>query len=292
MHFFESYNTFSFHLFNMNFNMIFEENFTKERWMKPFPAMHYHKSWELYFVNSGSIEVDCNDRINVYSESEITFIPPYAEHCIVRTTEDANYASIRFSFTSAVNDPISESLAQMFHNHVCTPIEALPETWEVLSQLKSQYREYVESGQPKIWLYQKITASCLSLMTVILEAVSAKADIHPNNFTVENDFLTLIIEFFMMYDSESNITITQLAENLNYSVSQTNRILRQNFGKSFKDLAKEIRIKRAKYFLEKTDFSLTKIADILGFQEAKAFNRFFKASEGVTPTQYRKEYIE
>lgn len=289
MHYFEHYNTFSFHLFNMNFNMIFNENFMKEQWLKPYPTPHYHKTWEIYFIKSGAIDVDCNNEIRRYSAQEFVFIPPYTEHCIVKATEDVDCSNIRFSYSTVQNDIISESVDQLLHKRAFCAVGTSEEIVDTLKKLKQLCRQYVEMTQPKMWMYQKVTSMCLYLMSSLLEVIFAEENAYQENFTAENDSLAMIIEFFMMYDSESNVTVAHLAEALNYSVSQTNRILRQNFGQSFKQLAQDIRVKKAKYFLRKTDFSIKYIAEILGFHETKTFNRFFKAAEGITPTQYRKE---
>ena len=92
----------------------------------------------------------------------------------------------------------------------------------------------------------------------------------------------------MLYLSDSDITLTRLAESLNYSVAQTNRILQQKFGKSFRQLVNDNQIRKAKYYLLRTDFSIGKISEILVFKKSKYFNSFFKRTEGITPTQYRK----
>lgn len=289
MQYFEHYTTFSFHLFNMSFNMVLNDNFMKERWLKPYPMPHYHKTWEIYYVQNGSIEVDFNNEIRTYCAQEFIFIPPYTEHCIVKASEDVNCSNLRFSYSTVQNDVISESVDQLLQNHAFCAIGVTQEAAETWERLKRLFREYVEMAQPKMWLYQKVTSVCLYLISSLLEAVYAEASVDQESFAAENDSLAMIIEFFMMYDSESDVTIAHLAEALNYSVSQTNRILRQNFGKPFKQLAQEVRIKKAKYYLRKTDFSIKYIAEILGFRETKTFNRFFKASEGITPTQYRRE---
>ena len=61
MDLFERYHHFNFVLFETNFDMILDKNlFTKFK-LKEFPLRHMHRSWELYYVSSGYIEVDVGE---------------------------------------------------------------------------------------------------------------------------------------------------------------------------------------------------------------------------------------
>lgn len=288
MNYFEHYNTISFSLFDINFNTVFNDTFLNERWFKNIPEPHYHTMWEIYFVQKGWIEAEFHGEIKRYAENTITVIPPSTEHCIVRINENAVYSSMRFSYSKINDNSVSSNIDTVLMSNAFCPISASNELMEVLNRLKEQYTAYVSATQKKLWLYQKITASCHHLITEILEAMFDEESISNATFAKSNDTMAMIIEFLMMYNSDRNLTVSELAKNLNYSVSQTGRIIQQSFGKSFKQLNKEIRVKRSKYFLENTDFSIQKISDILGFGEIKSFNRFFKEAEGTTPAQYRK----
>ena len=285
---FDHYDTFTFSMFRMSVNMTFDTFFLEKQENKRHPKPHYHKTWELYFVQKGEIEVDCNGTRKVYGASEFTFIPQYTEHCILYASEDVEYCSIRFSYIVQEKDAVSEAMEKMLRESAFVAIRSNEDIQSTLARLKGLYQSYVDSPQTRGWIYQKITASCLYLMTSLLEVRMPEETLLHYNFNIGNDSLAMIIEFFMMYDFQSQLTLPQLAESLNYSVSQTNRILRQNYGKTFKELAKEVRMNKAKYFLEKTDFPVKKISDILRFHDTRTFDRFFKSVEGITPTEYRR----
>ena len=42
MQFFEQYDFFNFRIFDMNFNMIFDNNFLKDHWLREVPLRHTH----------------------------------------------------------------------------------------------------------------------------------------------------------------------------------------------------------------------------------------------------------
>lgn len=290
MHFFETYDFFNFNLFNINFSAIFDKNFIHENWIKfASTTPHSHETWELYFIKSGSLLLDCRHEHIKISTGQTVIIPPNADHFIASVEENSSFGSIRFCFSVLENDNIGVSISDMLEKFVLTPINCSKNTEAEFDILRKLYKEYFEQQDKKLWLYPRLTAQSMVFFSTVFETISkTKAPVATSGFNVKKDISPMIIEFFMLYASDDSITINDLAESLNYSVSQTNRILNQNFGKSFRALMKETRIKKAKHYLTRTDFSIQKISEILGFKETKNFNKSFKETVGVTPTVYRK----
>ena len=289
MQFFDQYDFFNFKLFNMNFNMIFDQHFTMDCWIKAdAPHPHAHETWELYFVRSGSVTVHCDGKSLTVSENQILLIPPRAEHYLLETAEQVSFGSIRFTYSEVEKDAIGTAIDRILNGRRFTPLSVTPDVRQAFDGLREKYREYHAYKDKKLWLYPKLTACCMTFMASVLEAVSSPALQPSVRYPQNKDLLPMIIEFFMLYASDSDIMVEDLANSLNYSVSQTNRILQQNFGKSFRAMMNDIRVRKAKYYLVYTNFSIKKISDILGFKEPKNFNKSFKATVGVTPTVYRQ----
>lgn len=97
---------------------------------------------------------------------------------------------------------------------------------------------------------------------------------------------TMKIDWFFLYGG-NDITVESLAENLNLSVRQTQRILKKNYGKTFRQKKQDARLERAKLLLSSGTSSLHEIAEECGFYGDAAFCNFFKKQTGMTPTQYR-----
>ena len=288
MQFFEQYDFFNFRIFDMNFNMIFDNNFLKDHWLREVPLRHTHDTWELYFIQRGSIDVDFDNQIRTYRAGTYTILPPGVDHCIIRASDDAKHSSIRLSYTAEQTNTIETSIDKLMHDCAYREITASEKSIDAFNKVKSTCKSYKEAHDNKIWLYQELTAACHLLMSTLLETLSHVGTLTLGKMTSKKNLTPMIIEFFMLYLSDGDITLTRLAESLNYSVAQTNRILQQKFGKSFRELVNDNQIRKAKYYLLRTDFSIGKISEILGFKKSKYFNSFFKRTEGVTPTQYRK----
>ena len=62
-------------------------------------------------------------------------------------------------------------------------------------------------------------------------------------------------------------------------------------GSSFQALVDEVRLARARYYLEKTRLNVTDVALELGYAEASVFVRAFRRLTGESPNQYRKAWL-
>ncbi|MNI97963.1 Transcriptional activator NphR [compost metagenome] len=54
----------------------------------------------------------------------------------------------------------------------------------------------------------------------------------------------------------------------------------------------QYRLEQARLLLLKTDWSMARIAEEVGFVYASYFSRCFTARNGITPLQYRKQYSQ
>ena len=279
MKFFENYDFFNFQLFNINFTMILDKNFMEDCWLKVLPSHpHAHETWELYFVKRGTLWLDCNQNTIVLNEGQFTFVAPNTEHHILKFDPNPLLGSIRFTFSYDHFDTLGSTVEQLLLQSALCTFDATPEITANFLKLKESYCDYTNLKDREIWIQPKFTANCLQFITGILETAFDLSSVQVNRYIQRKDLRPMIIEFFMYYASK-DFTISDLAESLNYSVSQTNRILQQLFGKSFRTLMNETRVKKAKFFLERSDFSISKISDLLGFTEPKNFSKSFKIVE-------------
>ena len=49
-----------------------------------------------------------------------------------------------------------------------------------------------------------------------------------------------------------------------------------------------MRLERAKWLLTETDISVTRIVDLVGYNDNSYFTRFFRKKTGLTPNEYRR----
>lgn len=103
----------------------------------------------------------------------------------------------------------------------------------------------------------------------------------------------------VMLDQElyrkEKLTIGQLAEAIGEQEYKVRRVINQEMGyRNFIDFINSYRIKKAAGFLRdatKSKLTILEIAYKTGFNSIGPFNRSFKQTTGLTPTEYRKERV-
>lgn len=53
-----------------------------------------------------------------------------------------------------------------------------------------------------------------------------------------------------------------------------------------------IRMEKARKLLVSTDLPIAEVAERAGYGDYRVFTKVFKKSEGITPSQYRRDFLE
>jgi len=88
------------------------------------------------------------------------------------------------------------------------------------------------------------------------------------------------------------LTITEVAKELNVSVKYLSQVINESLGKNFYDFINSYRVEEAKIQLTRNANSKKTVLEVLyesGFNSKSAFNSAFKKHTGFTPTEYRKQ---
>ena len=87
---------------------------------------------------------------------------------------------------------------------------------------------------------------------------------------------------------QGNISLSELAEQMYTSTSTLSRLFKKKTGIFFAEYINKVRLEYAVQELLCSDDSITKIAIDSGFSNLSVFNRVFKESYGMSPSEYRK----
>ena len=91
---------------------------------------------------------------------------------------------------------------------------------------------------------------------------------------------------------KEEISIEQYAVSRNMSTSWFNRSFRSAMGTAPMKYILNIRIRNAQTFLETTDYSISVIASLVGYDNPMYFSRLFRKAKGMSPSKYRKTFRE
>lgn len=87
---------------------------------------------------------------------------------------------------------------------------------------------------------------------------------------------------------EPNLSLNQIADELDMSPIYLSRLYKQQTMTSIVDVILEVRMREVCSLLETTDLPVTSIAERCGFTSSSYLHRMFKRSFGTTPTDYRR----
>ncbi|SHI49063.1 AraC-type DNA-binding protein [Arenibacter nanhaiticus] len=130
------------------------------------------------------------------------------------------------------------------------------------------------------------------------EALKPKPKVKYKNSGLTEDMIeTLREQLLKLIENEkvyldNTITLEKLAKSLNtdrYSLSQ---VINQEFGKNFYEFINDFRVQEAINIIEKNDYQIDLITDLIyesGFNNKVSFYKAFKKRKGMTPSQYIKE---
>lgn len=109
---------------------------------------------------------------------------------------------------------------------------------------------------------------------------------------ISNDYSIAKAQHYMEQHYMENITVEKLA-NLGYvSTSCFNRKFKKEIGITPIEYLIEIRIQKSKILLRRKSIAITDIAIRCGFSSSSHFSSCFQNKMGISPSDYRKKYME
>lgn len=108
-----------------------------------------------------------------------------------------------------------------------------------------------------------------------------------NTYSMYPPNLAEIFAYIGKNYTNSALSLESLGKHFSYSVSYLSRLIKKASGITFTEYLHSTRIQNACRFLSNTDLLIKDIAEIVGFNDIKNFNKTFKRYTGYTPTQYK-----
>ena len=87
------------------------------------------------------------------------------------------------------------------------------------------------------------------------------------------------------------VSLSVLAEEFHLSAQYISQLFKNEIGVGFLTYLTNIRMERAKQLLLSTSLSIAEVSEQSGYSDYRVFTKVFKKSEGITPSQYRRDFI-
>ena len=157
----------------------------------------------------------------------------------------------------------------------------------IYALLCRMFEELRESRMGYVLQVQLLLSQLILLLARSYEQPDALAS--PPAGRIPSNKNTLILEECFLYEY-STLTLPNLANRLNLSQRQTQRLLKDYYGQTFQQKKKRAQLSAAVTLLQEDTLSITEIADRLGFSSPEHFANTFKKIFGISPSTYRKQH--
>lgn len=107
----------------------------------------------------------------------------------------------------------------------------------------------------------------------------------------EERTITGITKYLQEHLAE-DLSLSVLAEEFHLNPQYISQLFKNEIGVNFLTYLTNIRMEKAKKLLLSTSLSVAEVAEKSGYGDYRVFTKVFKKSEGITPSQYRRDFLE
>ena len=131
--------------------------------------------------------------------------------------------------------------------------------------------------------------TCIDNLKISLYEKRVSAAAEPEK--QEERTITGITRYLQEHLAEE-ISLSVLAEQFHLNPQYISQLFKSEIGVNFLTYLTNIRMEKAKKLLLSTSLSIAEVAEQSGYGDYRVFTKVFKKSEGITPSQYRRDFLE
>ncbi|MCQ2400742.1 MAG: AraC family transcriptional regulator [Lachnospiraceae bacterium] len=237
---------------------------------------HSNSDYEIHVIISGSCSFETEEKKYTLSEGDILIIRPGHYHASGATSDDFLRFTVNFNLDK---DP--------FAGQERTGVVFSEASEETLLFCRLFQKECERIGLfKKEMVLSLLKTAIISSWRDIFGSINEAHDLE-DPLLLENRISVIDRYFQANYARTSGED--ELAEILHISRRQLVRVLKESYGKSFRERLLEARMEQASWLLKTTGEKAGEIASEVGYGSEASFYRAFKAYFGLTPAEYREK---
>lgn len=233
--------------------------------------MHWHKDFEIIYVEKGSLNLKLNESEYSLAKGESAFVPGEIMHSAV--AKDAKYRCLVFSPSVLYGTPKCRKIVKTYVQSAA--VLGRDETIERIFEIAKQKERGFE-----LEIIGLLHAICAKM-----SRMSDKLAVLPNEKLEKIKSAMAFIE----ENYASKITLEQLAASCNLSANYFSRYFTETVGQTPFEYITVYRVEAACEMLADNSKSVTEICYSCGFNDLSYFIHIFKKYKGVSPGKYAVE---
>jgi AraC-like DNA-binding protein len=253
--------------------------------------IHFHPDYELNFIYNGKgVRRIVGDHIGEIEDYELVFMGSNLVHCW--ELHNCNNTEIREVCIHIQSDLLDDNL---LNREVFKPIKDMFQRSRN-GILFSQ--ETAKMMMPRILNLSKISGidNFLTLISILYDlSVSRNQKILSNSLPDRDDFENSSrikkVHQYIQDNYQKKISLEEISNLVNMTPVSFNRFIKKRTGRTFITYVNDIRISMAARHLLESEYTIGEISFKCGFNNIANFNRIFKQTKNITPSEYRNEFI-
>lgn len=257
------------------------ESITKSKYDSDWHStLHTHPFTELFYVVDGKGEFNIQGQRFPVKPNDFVIINPQVEHTELSSPDEPlEYIVLGINGLSFSNlTPVSEG------GHPFSFFNLRDEQKDILRYLNAMVQEATSQSMS----YELV---CHNLLEILLIKILRHQhfDLEVGKQSKATKDISFIKHYLETYYHES-IQLEDLASITHLSRFYISHSFKKEIGMSPMEYLIDIRIKESKILLRTTNYSISQVADIVGFTTPTYFSKQFRKSTGISPTDYREQF--
>lgn len=232
--------------------------------------------YQLIYVASGKAHFYFEDREELVTAGHmVLYRPREVQKYVYYGTDQTEVYWVHFTGSDVKNILRQYGISDNMHIFYCG----------ALLEYQSLFRLMIQELQMCREDYQELLAMLLRHILILIHRQMNNVKKADSGFMTEE--IDLAVSYFNEYYN-TDICIEEYAASRHMSTSWFIRNFRKYTGFTPMQYILEIRISNAESLLEATEYNITEISRIVGYENPLYFSRLFKKSKGLSPSEYRK----
>ena len=256
------------------------------------PSFHIHHKYEIYYEIEGTRRYFIEDAAYIVNAGSVVLI---GDNQIHKTGSVGDNPSSRIVVNFS-EDYLKEITGAFPGLDLCSFLSK--EDNHLLTNLSVKQQNHIQSMlQQMIQLQEKdapeSTAICKMTLATLLLQLKALCEEQRSRGGENGRVSNHIVDQIQAYISEhyaEKLTLTGIANQFYISPYYLSRLFKKSINLSLIEYINGVRIKAAQNLIEKSNDSISEVAEKTGFMTTAHFRRVFKDATGLSPQQYRQYY--
>lgn len=252
---------------------------------------HFHDTYELYFLLEGERYYFIEKETYFVKAGDVVLINREQVH---KTSQagSGKHDRILLQLSGKILDPWLKSagvytLERLFGAYYGV-LKVSEIEWGEMKSLLLGIRDEIQQREER---YDTMVRLKLSQILLLIARIGKKNVLKQMPAPVQTAKHKKVHEvaLYLTTHCETGESLEELAKRFFISKSYLSRIFREVTGFSVNEYRNLARVRKAKELLASSNYSITEISEVLGFESITYFERIFKKHGDETPSAYRKK---